>query len=113
MRRGSPDSPRTSFGRNYVSRSFDDLPERAAGAVVVDAASVVRTLFLQHFETDEPTELFCHVSLQDHFTWRLGLVETWLVMPDYPDCQREPATPAEEQLSHLVPIQRRVPDPDQ
>jgi hypothetical protein len=32
-----------------------------------------------HPEADELTELFGRISLQDHFTGRLGLVETWLV----------------------------------
>jgi hypothetical protein len=81
--------------------------------VVVDAARVVWALFFQHPEADELTEFFPRMSLRDHFTGRFGLVETWLVMPDNPEGQREPATPPEEQPAHLVHIQRRVPESDQ
>jgi hypothetical protein len=77
--------------------------------VVVDAASVVRALLFQHPEADELTELLRHGSLPDHFTGRLGLVETWLVMADYPESQRESARPPKEQMADLVCIQRRVP----
>ena len=82
------------------------------GALVVDAAVVVPALFFQHAQADEPAELVGQVSLPDHFAGRLGLVETWLVMPDYPEGQRQPARPPEELLAHLVHIQRRVPEFD-
>jgi hypothetical protein len=40
-----------------VGRGLDDRPERAGGAVVVDAARVGPTFFFQHAEADEPAEL--------------------------------------------------------
>jgi hypothetical protein len=61
---------------DHVGGGLDDLPERAVGAFVVDAASIVWAVFVQHAEADEPAELFSQVSLQDHVAGRLGLVET-------------------------------------
>jgi hypothetical protein len=61
---------------NYVGGCFDDLPERAVGTVVVHAPSVVWAQFLQHAETNEPTEFLGHLSLQDHLAGWFGLVET-------------------------------------
>src|SRR6185312_11233662 len=81
---GLPMSPRI----NHVGGCFDDLPEGTVGTVVVNAPSVVRTQFLQHAEADEPTEFLGHLSLQDHFAGWFGLVETRLVMPDYPEGER-------------------------
>jgi len=46
---------------DHVGRGLDDRPERAAGAFVVDAASVVPALFFEHAEADEPAELFGQV----------------------------------------------------
>jgi hypothetical protein len=97
---------------DHVGCSLDDLPKRAVGAFVVDAANLVPALFLEHAEADEPTEFFCRGSLQDHLTGWLGLVETWLVMPDYPKGQRQSARSPEEFLAYLVRVQRRVPESD-
>ena len=54
------------MGIDRVGGCFDDLPERAARAYVVNAPSVVWALFLEHAEADEPAGLFGQVSLQDH-----------------------------------------------
>ena len=54
MTAGLPMSPRI----NHVGGCFDDLPEGTVGTLVVNAPSVVRAQFLQHAESDEPTEEF-------------------------------------------------------
>src|SRR5580704_283238 len=105
---GGPGTSRT--GPQHVGGRLDDLPERAVGALVPDAAVAVPAIFFQHAQADEPAELSGQVTLQDHFAGRLGLVETWLVMPDYPEGQRQPAGPPEELLAHLVYIHWRVPE---
>ena len=58
---------RTLVTRYHVSCSLDDLPKRAFGAVVIDAAAVVRALLFEHAEADQAAEFLGHVSLQDHF----------------------------------------------
>jgi hypothetical protein len=105
---GDPGTSRS--GPQHVGGRLDDLPEGAIGALVPDAAVVVPAIFFQHAQADEPAELFCQVALQDHFAGRLGLVETWLVMPDDPEGQCQPARPPEELLAHLVYIHWRVPE---
>src|SRR2546429_338879 len=67
-----------------------------------------RTLFIQHAEADEPAELLGQVSLQDHLAGWFRLVETWLVMPGYPEGQRQPARSSEEFLAYCLDIQRHV-----
>lgn len=96
----------------HVGGRLDDVPERAIGAFVVDTACVVRAIFYQHAEADESAELIGQVSLQDHLAGRLGLVETWFATVDYPESQREPARSPEQQLPHLVDVQRRVLSPN-
>jgi hypothetical protein len=104
MTAGLPMSPRI----NDVGGCFDDLPEGTVGTVVVNAPSVVRAQFLQHAEADEPTEFLSHLSLQDHLAGWFGLVETCLVMPGYPEGERQPARSSEEFLAYVFRIQRRV-----
>src|SRR5690348_1348886 len=93
---------------DHVGGCFDDLPEGAAGAVVVNAPGVVRALFLQHAEADKATELLGQVSLQDHLAGWFRLVETGLVVPGYPEGQRQPARSSEELLAYCLDVQRRV-----
>src|SRR5689334_19280458 len=93
---------------NHVGGCFDDLPEGTVGAVVVNAPRIVWAQLLQHAEADEMAEFLGQVSLQDHLAGWFRLVETWLVMPGYPEGQRQPARPAEEFLTYCFDIQRRV-----
>src|SRR5690242_20448386 len=93
---------------HHVGGGFDDLPEGTAGSYVVDAPGVVRALFLEHAEADEAAELLGQVSLQDHLAGWFRLVETWLVMPGYPEGERQPARSSEEFLAYCLDVQRRV-----
>jgi hypothetical protein len=64
----------------------------------------------EHTETDEAAEFLGYGALEDHFAGRFGLEEAHPVLPDYPERQPQPARSPEELLSHLVCIQRRVPN---
>ena len=93
---------------DHVGGGFDDLPEGTVGAFVVDAPCIISALYLQHAEADEPAEFFGQVALQNHLAGWFRLVETGLVMPGYPEGQRQPARSSEEFLAYCLGIQRRV-----
>ena len=93
---------------DHAGGCFDDLPEGTVGAVVVNAPAVVRAFLLEHAEADEATELLGQVPLQDHLAGWFRLVETGLVLPGYPEGERQPARSSEEFLAYCLDVQRRV-----
>jgi hypothetical protein len=46
---------------DHFGGGFDDRPEGAVGAFVVDAARIVAALFFQHAQPDKPAELVSQV----------------------------------------------------
>jgi hypothetical protein len=97
---------------DYVGCGLDDLPERAVGAFVVDAAGVVRALFYQHAETDEAAEFFGRLSLQDHLAGEARTGRNVACHAKYPEGQSESARSAEELLAYVAHIHWRVPGAD-
>jgi hypothetical protein len=52
---------------DHVGCYLNDLPQRAFGALVVDAATVIWAFFFQHAEADEPTEFLAEGALRGNF----------------------------------------------
>lgn len=97
---------------DYIGCCHNDLPQRAVGALVIDAAAVVRPLFLEHAEAHEATSFAGYGALLDDFAGWLGLVEAWLVTANDPQRQHQSAGTSEELASNFVCVQRRAPNPD-